>query len=412
MATVRKRTWTHKGASREAWVVTYSDGAGARRLKTFDKKRDADAYRTRVESELSEGNHVAVSKANTVATVAQRYIEHNERRMRDGDIGRARFVAIESAIRLHVVSALGGLPYADLTPEKVERWYDGLKPGLSVRTRRMYLTEFNGLDAFAVRRRFARRASVKEFRDTGLRGQSVRAITSFAMGDVRALLSALQEKPHYGKERAWERLRIVVHLALFCGLRRGEIYGLTPASLDFDRGIIRVRHSLTAWGVLKSPKTKSGERDVPMPDHVADLLTDWLRRRYRPNPLDLLLTATRGGNATTGAVDLVKGHQKAWRALLIRAGLHDAATPTGPGLHFHALRHFASSWQLAQGQSPSDVARLLGHKSFDMTLQVYAHPVYDESHRVSAFNAASTRLIALAAPDVDATTARQDPLVR
>src|SRR5262245_24685935 len=42
---VRKRRWrTSLGEIKEAWVVDYLDQGGARRLKTFDHKNEADAY--------------------------------------------------------------------------------------------------------------------------------------------------------------------------------------------------------------------------------------------------------------------------------------------------------------------------------------------------------------------------------
>ena len=46
---VRKRTWNNRdGSQGKSWVVAYTDQAGKRRLKSFDKKRDADAFRASV----------------------------------------------------------------------------------------------------------------------------------------------------------------------------------------------------------------------------------------------------------------------------------------------------------------------------------------------------------------------------
>ena len=40
---IRKRTWTTaRGVEKEAWIVDYADGNGARRLKTFSRKKEAD----------------------------------------------------------------------------------------------------------------------------------------------------------------------------------------------------------------------------------------------------------------------------------------------------------------------------------------------------------------------------------
>ena len=39
---IRKRSWTTaKGEQKEAWVVDYADSSGKRRLKTFERKKEA-----------------------------------------------------------------------------------------------------------------------------------------------------------------------------------------------------------------------------------------------------------------------------------------------------------------------------------------------------------------------------------
>ena len=64
---IRKRTWkTAKGETKEAWVVDYVDQAGNRRLKTFAKKKLADAYHSRANVEVSQGVHTPDSASVTV----------------------------------------------------------------------------------------------------------------------------------------------------------------------------------------------------------------------------------------------------------------------------------------------------------------------------------------------------------
>ena len=41
---VRKRTWTRNGTTKESWVVDFVDANGKRRLKTFKTKGDADRF--------------------------------------------------------------------------------------------------------------------------------------------------------------------------------------------------------------------------------------------------------------------------------------------------------------------------------------------------------------------------------
>ena len=64
---VRKRSWTGgDGETKEAWVVDYRDQQGARHIKTFARKRDADAYHASVAVDVRAGTHTAESKSLTV----------------------------------------------------------------------------------------------------------------------------------------------------------------------------------------------------------------------------------------------------------------------------------------------------------------------------------------------------------
>ena len=178
----------------------------------------------------------------------------------------------------------------------------------------------------------------------------------------------------------------VVSLAAFCGLRWGEIVGLTLDNILFEERVIRVRHSLTAEDVLKGPKTRAGKRDVPMPDHIAKMLSEWAAHHYIDNDRRLFFRAKLGGKLCSGWF-----HKAHWHPLLIRAGIKEK-------YHFHALRHFAASWMIENGWSLPDVAAMLGHSKFDMTLQVYAHPIMAPTRNLDAMRAAANRLLAPAAP--------------
>jgi hypothetical protein len=64
---VRKRTWTTRtGESKEAWVVDYVDQHGTRHLKTFQRKKDADAHAANVRVDVGRGVHTS-----TKVTVAE-----------------------------------------------------------------------------------------------------------------------------------------------------------------------------------------------------------------------------------------------------------------------------------------------------------------------------------------------------
>src|SRR5262249_58960169 len=73
---VRKRTWPNRdGSQGEAWVVAYTDHEGKRRIRSFEKKREADAYHASISNELRSGIHVPDSQSVTVAEAGRLWLE-------------------------------------------------------------------------------------------------------------------------------------------------------------------------------------------------------------------------------------------------------------------------------------------------------------------------------------------------
>src|SRR4249919_3667325 len=72
---VRKRAWkTRAGESKEAWIVDYAQD-GERHLKTFARKKEADAYAQQIGVDIRAGVHTPVSKSITVAQAAEDWIK-------------------------------------------------------------------------------------------------------------------------------------------------------------------------------------------------------------------------------------------------------------------------------------------------------------------------------------------------
>ena len=72
---VRKRTWRNRdGSQGEAWVVNYTDQGGSRRLKSFDRKKDADAFAGAVSVDIRAGIHIPDRDSITVAEAAKLWL--------------------------------------------------------------------------------------------------------------------------------------------------------------------------------------------------------------------------------------------------------------------------------------------------------------------------------------------------
>src|SRR5262249_29057485 len=75
-----------------------------------------------------------------------------------------------------------------------------------------------------------------------------------------------------------KRWRVAFGLAAYAGLRLGEIRGLRWQDVDLDAGTVTVRRSLLTDGTAKPPKTKAGERVVPILPALRRLLVEWKLR--------------------------------------------------------------------------------------------------------------------------------------
>lgn len=405
MASVKKRTWTYKGERKEAWALRYRDQDGNHRQETFKLKKQADARRREVEDELINGTHVPAAAALTVGEVVEMFLRDEEQRVRDGRVGRSSHRATKMIVDRSIRPAFSKRKVTELDSAAVEQWYvDMCRGGLAPRTAKDRVVRLSGIFNFAIRRKMAF-ANPVQGALRQLRGVASTPIRTFSPEQVAALITAAETRIRWQHESTMPMMRCFLHVAAFCGLRYGEIAGLTVRHVRFDRGIIEVRHSLDEFDTLKGPKTRAGVRDVPMPSHLVEILREWLARWYVKNDRELLFrTRLSRGGQRGGFIHPRSFRNSYWYPLLKAAGLETEIT--GDLYHFHALRHFASSWMIANQLPVMDVASLLGHRKFDTTLQIYAHPIVGGSQRSEVFQSMADRLLP-PANDVRAQEARK-----
>ena len=386
MASITKRRWTHNGVEKEAWAVRYVDENGVRRSKQFEKKKLAEAFLRKAVREVEDGQHVPDGETLTVAAAAKLFLEHQEQRMREGRIGRNRFKKLESTVRRVLIPDVGTIALNKLNRAHVERMYrkqvseDGVQPV----TARERVFELKMVQDFAAKRGWIKTTPVNEVLQD-LRGLKKNQRRVMNEDEIRLLLGTAAVRRFNGTARSQARIECMVHIAVFCGLRQGEIFGLKLKHVRFDKGIIEVRHSLLDNDQLKGPKTAAGIRDVRAPTHVMQMIERYKDRFYKEqdrNPHGLLFRTEQGC-----AFDKATLHRQ-WHDLISSAVISEDGTP----ITFHSLRHFCASWLIQNGLSLPEVARYLGHEKFDTTLQIYAHPVMNEAARVEAIERSATAL--------------------
>jgi integrase len=175
-------------------------------------------------------------------------------------------------------------------------------------------------------------------------------------------------------------------VALFTGMRRGEILALRWGNVDLDEEVIKVRESLeqTKAGLrLKLPKSSAGVRDVTLPAIVTDTLVVQRKRLLEQRLMlgqgkltdkDLVFPAWDGSPQWPNAFGT------AWSRLAVARGL---------AVSFHELRHTHASQLIDAGVDVVTIAKRLGHSSAAITLSVYAHLFRkDDRKAATAINAA------------------------
>ncbi|MFE4755003.1 tyrosine-type recombinase/integrase [Streptomyces mirabilis] len=314
----------------------------------------------------------------------------------DGSITLAEYIAMHGApgrggvpktqdnqerrARLHIIPHLGQLPLRNITAADLRAYVSKLESTVSsVDYQRGILSELSSiLEAAVDDKRLARNP---------MRAKSVRwPKAPQERRDAWPLETALRVRDVISP-----RNRIAVVVGLGCGLRQGEVFGLSPEDIDYARGVLHVRRqiqSIRGRLYFALPKGKKA-RTVDMPSSVAEELKRHVEA-FPPVEVELswgkpegqgrkssLLLATRLGNA----VAVNTWNTYTWKPALAEAGIipprPEGANPwqgaAAPKDGFHVLRHTYASIMLEAGEPVVTLARWLGHSSPAITLGYYAH---------------------------------------
>ena len=169
---VRKRNWvTGLGEAKEAWVVDYVDQGGRRRLKTFDRKREADAHHAAVTVDVRAGVHTADRASVTVAEAGQSWLAAGEA----AGLERATMVYYRHYLDLHITPLIGNVRLTQLTAPMVRAFEDQLRTDRSPVMTRKTLTCLASIIADAMERGLVAQNVVRGLRTRRRRGKDQRA---------------------------------------------------------------------------------------------------------------------------------------------------------------------------------------------------------------------------------------------
>jgi integrase len=356
---VRKRKWvTSKGEAKEAWIVQYLDADGVDRIRTFDRKKDADAYQDTVRTDVRKGMHTPPSKSATIAEAAEAWFDHVKANGMNGrgPAERATLRQYRQHIDLHIVPRIGRLKLSNLNAKGVERFQKDLLAGLSRPLAKKVFTSFKSLLKVAKYGHVADRLAIGSEK----RKRKLEAGRDFPTpAEVKRLINATD-----GRRRA------LLMVAAMAGLRASELRGLRWSDVDFRAAELHVRQRADRWNSIGAPKSESSSRTVPLDQATIAELKAW----------KLACPKGEAGVVFPNAAGGIEHHKNALRSLapiMVAAGVVDKAGRPKYGLH--AFRHFFASWCInprnrdGRELPAKEVQELLGHGSIGITLDLYGH---------------------------------------
>lgn len=164
-------------------------------------------------------------------------------------------------------------------------------------------------------------------------------------------------------------------IAIFTGMRRGEILGLKWQDIDFDLKKIYVTRSLAFISekglFLKDVKTSKSRRQISLSPYIIDVfkqhqvIQNNFKEKLGEDYLDKGLVFTSINGNFKDPRNLLREFSR----LTKKAGLIK--------ISFHDLRHTHATLLLKNGENPKVVSERLGHSRVGITLDLYSHVTDD-----------------------------------
>lgn len=161
------------------------------------------------------------------------------------------------------------------------------------------------------------------------------------------------------------KFRAAFETLYYCGLRSGELRGLSWDDINFDRKELSVRKNITVnldgqKYVVTTPKTKSSYRTLPIPDVLMNDLSKL--RKMQDNYYEF-----------NDKWYVFGSYEPLGKSALRERKNKDCKLAGVKQIRIHDFRHSCASLLINNGASIVMVAKYLGHTKIDETLNTYSH---------------------------------------
>jgi len=355
-----------------SYYFKYKDEYGKWKTKEkggFRTKKEAETALRKALVDFEESNYIAKASEYTLGQMIDYYFEHV------GEIS-LRYESIKlykKMNRCHVVSELGNLKLDKVTPAVLQAFFTNFQKRYSKSTVKVTRTLLSNTLNLAVKQGL-------------LKQNPLKAITLASIKKEKKETRALSEEE---RERIFSeventRYHSAFTVALYTGLRRGEVAGLTWDDVDFESNTIAVNKQLQVQNsalMLVVTKTETSNRILQMPQKLHAYLKslkqeqDERRAFYGEHYYQekYFVCAEKDGRPISPDVLTDK-------AYLLKKKLNI-------DFKFHDLRHTHATMMLEADANIKVLQERLGHSDIGTTLNTYSHVTKKlEDQAIERFN--------------------------
>jgi integrase len=382
------------------FVNYYDPKTGKRKLPSFERQKDAVAFRNQLLASVETGTYAPQRKVPTVAEAVDHWLEVKQGQVRSrtfaGYADGAKHIvgpllSGTAKQRAHytltgarpggtkLVPLLGDTKLSELTTGDIRSWHMTIRSEISLyaaNRAKMFLAATLALaeEDFGVR-------TPRMPTQLGRGGHKVKK-PILSLEEIAGLLVAAREDKQHG---------IYYAFPFLAGTRPGEQLALLWEDVDFDRNVINIRRTQENDGTIANvTKTEAGMREVPMCSVLREMLLEWRvacpRRRgelHRVFPGPGRLGPWPSRRSGGGALRYQNFRNRVWVPMLRRLDL--------PHVTPHSARHSFISTLQAQGIEVGLVAKLAGHANPAVTLGHYTQAVRGGEAALAALERAYCR---------------------
>ena len=282
-----------------------------------------------------------------VSDIMQMWLENCRNHIKESS-----FASYQNKISKHILPYFSQLKYSALTAEMLEKFIaDKISQGLSAKYVGDMVIMIKSVAKWA--------ETAHNFLNQVINVELPKAVKketeTFSSSEQKALFQTLNGSS--------EPTVTGIKLAVYTGVRIGELCALQWKDIDFEHGVLKVTKTVQRIShstdksksavMITSPKSETSVREIPLPVFILNELC-----QVRKNDSDYIISGSE-------KVVEPRCFTNRYKSVLKKAGV--------PSKKFHSLRHTFATNALQQGFDVKTLSEILGHSGANVTMRVYLH---------------------------------------